>query len=137
MPALAEHDFDVSAMQRAFYKHARARARVRPRPRVPLSRRRRRDPFAQREPLITLTCPAAKDPEYAREYPGTSNVLLLAEGVCEWFERFRDDRYGSRSHEYKEFKARFEDMFLRRLYHYYPGTRGHVRGVEIGRRQFG
>eukprot|EP00976_Prorocentrum_cordatum_P016710 336308-Prorocentrum_minimum.AAC.1 len=45
------------------------------------------DPFRQARCLMTLTCPAAKDPLYQSEYPGTSNVLLLTEGLYdEWFQ---------------------------------------------------
>ena len=42
---------------------------------------------------MTLTCPAAKDPLYQEEYPGTSNVLLLVEGLYdEWFQVRRERR---------------------------------------------
>ena len=39
--------------------------------------------------------------------------------------------YGKRTEEYKAFKARFEDLFLQRLYKYYPKTRGHVIHIEL------
>ena len=34
-----------------------------------------------REPLVTITCPSAKDPWYPIEHPGRANALLLVEGL--------------------------------------------------------
>jgi phytoene dehydrogenase-like protein len=124
-PDLPKYDFDVSKMQRAFYA----------------------DPWCQKQPLITLTCPSAKDPLYDSLYPGQSNVLLLSEANSDWFRfegkqqeeqlqqlRVSDGKstHGHRSIKYKDLKARFEPLFLERLYKYYPKTRGHVKSIEIG-----
>lgn len=89
----------------------------------------------QEEPLITLTCPAAKDPLYGAELPGRSNVLLLAEGLKGWFTAGaggeQTGRHGARPADYKALKAKFEPMFLRRLYRYYPQCEGRVTHVEL------
>lgn len=92
-----------------------------------------RDPLggACRSPLVTITCPSAKDPWYVHNHPGRSNALLLVEGLPEWFKEFEGQSWGRRSEEYKAFKSRFEDIFLERLYRYYPKTRGHVTHVEL------
>lgn len=116
-PELPKYDYDITRMQKEFY----------------------RDPFSQKEPLITLTCPSAKDPAYEKDYPNTSNVLLLAEGMQDWFAGMPDvdaveggrTTHGKRSEEYKALKGKFEDMFLERLFKYYPKTRGHVSHIEL------
>lgn len=92
-----------------------------------------RDPLdgACREPLITITCPSAKDPWYVQQHPGRANALMLVEGLPEWFEAFEGESWGRRSKAYKAYKHRFEDMFLERLYRYYPKARGHVTHVEL------
>lgn len=85
-----------------------------------------------REALVTITCPSAKDPWYdGNTGGGRANVLLLAEGLSEWFAKFEGESWGRRSAEYKTMKARFEGLFLDRLYKYYPKARGHVTHVEL------
>ena len=57
-----------------------------------------RDPLdgACREPLVTITCPSAKDPWYAEEHPGRANALILVEGLPEWFDDFKDEAWWGR-----------------------------------------
>eukprot|EP01090_Pellita_catalonica_P016544 TRINITY_DN4760_c0_g2_i1.p1 TRINITY_DN4760_c0_g2~~TRINITY_DN4760_c0_g2_i1.p1 ORF type:complete len:464 (-),score=87.12 TRINITY_DN4760_c0_g2_i1:234-1478(-) len=110
MPELARYNYDISEMQEAFYA----------------------DPFSQKECLMTLTCPAAKDPEYEERFPEKSNVLLLTEAKWEWLAGHEDEQFGKRSEWYNSWKKKFEPMFLDRLYKYYPKTRGHVEKIEIG-----
>lgn len=112
MPALSHYDYDIQAMQDAFYA----------------------DPFCQEELggcLMTLTCPSAKDPRYADDLPGRSNVLLLIEGLPEWFEQYASSKHGRRDEGYTELKRRFEPMFLERLYRYYPKTCDKITHLEI------
>jgi phytoene dehydrogenase-like protein len=63
-------------------------------------------------------------------------VLLLVEGMHDWFAHLSDvqsaaDTYGRRSPDYEKMKAQFEEMFLERLYKYYPLTRDHVTHIEL------
>ena len=90
------------------------------------------DPFCQEEPLMTLTFPSSKDPLYQDRFPGKSNVLLLIEAREEWFEPFIDEEYKGRSEGYKAFKSQFEEMFLDRLFKYYPKCKDNVTHIEIG-----
>jgi hypothetical protein len=113
-PGLAEFDYDISNLERALFKDPKAYAR---------------------KALITLTCPSAKDPLYQDRYPGCSNVLLLAEADWSWFEKFDSTvKSGSeaREPEYKEFCKFWEEVFLERLYKYYPKAEGKVKSIHIG-----
>lgn len=109
-PELPQHDYDISKLQRAFYDK----------------------PFEHPGCLVTLTCPAAKDPLYSQHYPNTSNVLLLTEANIDWFDEMQTGHHGNRQEEYTEFKGRFEKLFLDRLFFYYPKCKGHVTRVDIG-----
>ena len=124
--ALPKFEYNASKMQESFYA----------------------DPFSQEDGcLVTLTAPCVKDPEYARDHPNTANVLLLTEGRWEWFksmnleevkawyEREGDEKpgiHGKRPEEYLQFKEKWKELFLKRLYMYYPKTKGHVERIEIG-----
>jgi len=110
---LPRFNFDVSDMQRAFYKN----------------------PQANSDALITLTSPSAKDPSYMRHHPGTSNMLLLAEGEWNWFKEFDSEAKSdspAREQKYLDMKKWWEDIFLERLYKYYPLTKGFVKNVFVG-----
>lgn len=123
---LPEYAYNPSKMQEAFYE----------------------DPFSQKDGcLVTLTAPCVKDPEYAREHPNTANVLLLTEGRWDWFKSMNLEEvyawynkesdkatgtHGKRPAEYLELKERWKELFLERLYMYFPKTRGHVERIEIG-----
>jgi len=110
---LPRFNFDVSEMQRAFY----------------------RDPKANSDALITLTSPSAKDPSYMRHHPGRSNMLLLAEGEWDWFKEFDSEAKSdspAREQKYIDMKKWWEDIFLERLYKYYPLTKGFVKTVFVG-----
>lgn len=115
---LPRFGFDPSKMQETFYN----------------------DPLPNaHDCLVTLTSPSAKDAKYGDMYPGTSNMLLLTEAKYEWFlpggvacSSASCGEHGHRAEEYKAFKSKWEDVFLQRLYRYYPKTRGHVTSIEIG-----
>lgn len=84
-----------------------------------------------RSPLVTITCPSAKDPWYGHEHPGRANALLLIEGLPEWFDEFKDEEWGRRSEAYKAMKQRFEDLFLERLYRYYPKVERCIMRIRL------
>jgi len=110
---LPRFNFDVSELQWAFHN----------------------DPKANSDALITLTSPSAKDPSYMRHHPGRSNMLLLAEGEWDWFKEFDSEAKSespAREQKYLDIKKWWEDVFLQRLYKYYPLTKGFVKNVFVG-----
>ena len=109
--SLPRFGYDVDAMQAAWYA----------------------DPLCGSvdAPLITLTCPCMKDyASFSRRFPGTANLILLAEGLDAWFPN-DSGSHGHRSEVYRELKARFEPLFLARLYEHYPLARGRVRRLDL------
>ena len=111
----ASYGYDVGAFSRDYYA----------------------DPFrdeardgAPFEPLITITCPSAKDPSRADD--PTSTAILLAEAVPEWTDpSWRASEPSARPASYLEFKSRWRRLFLERLHRHYPETRGRVRHAEV------
>ena len=62
-------------------------------------------------------------------------MLLLAEADWSWFEKFDSTiKSGSdaREPEYVEFCKFWEEVFLERLYKYYPKAEGKVKSIHIG-----
>ena len=111
----ASYGYDVGAFSRDYYA----------------------DPFrdeardgAPFEPLITITCPSAKDPSRADD--PTSTAILLAEAAPEWTDpSWRASEPNARPASYLEFKSRWRRLFLERLHRHYPKTRGRVRHAEV------
>jgi len=127
-PDLEKFDFDPSRMQEAFYEK----------------------PFEHADGcLMTLTAPCVKDPEYRKSHPNSANVLLLTEAKWSWFtdmnlEEVRahydnastpslsEGSHGKRPADYLEFKKKWEEIFLKRLFKYFPKAEGRVLSVQVG-----
>ena len=109
MPDLPKYNYNLSKMQEDFYAH----------------------PLNQPGCLVTLTCPSAKDVIYDEKYPNECNVLMLTEAKMTWFN-YPCGTHGNRTQEYKDFKAKFEQLFLERLYRIFPKTKNHVKAIEVG-----
>ena len=77
--------------------------------------------------------PCAKDSTWKTRYPGKSTAVILTLSKYDEFEKWKSERPGNRSDEYKEKKKRYGDRILEEgLYHYYPKTRGRVTYCEVG-----
>ena len=109
MPDLPNYNYDLSKMQEDFYDN----------------------PLNQKGCLVTLTCPSAKDAIYDEKFPNECNVLMLTEAKYSWFD-YSCGTHGNRNQKYKDFKAKFEELFLDRLYKIFPKTQNHVKSIEIG-----
>jgi len=113
-PGAASLDYDITVLQHRLYQNP--------------------DEFAKHA-LVWLTVPCMKDKTYAERYPGKSNLLLLAEAQWEWFKDFDSTRPSPSSERepgYLRIKQLWKDVFLERVYKYFPKTRGHVSHIEIG-----
>jgi all-trans-retinol 13,14-reductase len=77
--------------------------------------------------------PCAKDSTWKTRYPGKSTAVILTLSKYDEFEKWKTERPGNRSDEYKAKKKRYGDRILEEgLYHYYPKTKGKVTYCEVG-----
>ena len=82
-------------------------------------------------PLIYISFPSAKDPDFERRRPGRATIEIVAPGPYEWFERWAGTTWGQRGDDYEALKARLTDPLLEALYAKLPQLRGAVDFHEL------
>jgi all-trans-retinol 13,14-reductase len=82
-------------------------------------------------PVVYLSFPSAKDPDYLRRHPGTATIEIVAPAPYEWFEKWKGTIWGKRGDDYEELKARLGERLMRHVYDKLPQLEGKVDYYEV------
>jgi all-trans-retinol 13,14-reductase len=82
-------------------------------------------------PLLYVSFPSAKDPDFGRRHPGRATVDVITMAKWEWFARWQDTNWHKRGQDYEAFKQRFVDRMLEALFARVPQLRGQVDHAEL------
>ena len=82
-------------------------------------------------PIVYLSFPSAKDPDYENRHPGTATIEIVAPAPYEWFAKWRDETWGKRGEDYESLKSKFGDRLMDTLYQKLPQVRGKVDYYEV------
>jgi all-trans-retinol 13,14-reductase len=82
-------------------------------------------------PVVYISFPSAKDPDYENRHPGTSTIEIVAPAPYEWFEKWRDETWGQRGDDYEALKQEFGERLMKVLYDKVPQARGKVDYWEV------
>ena len=82
-------------------------------------------------PLVYISFPSAKDPEWSERYPGNSTIDILSVMPYEIFEKWEGTRWMKRPEEYNELKEELSTRLLNELYKLEPQTKGKVVHYEL------
>ncbi|HSO04931.1 MAG TPA: NAD(P)/FAD-dependent oxidoreductase [Candidatus Limnocylindrales bacterium] len=82
-------------------------------------------------PMVYVSFPAAKDPDFERLHPGRSTVDVITAAPYAWFEQWEGSRWKRRSAEYDAFKDRLAERMMEALFEQMPQLRGKVAFFEI------
>ena len=82
-------------------------------------------------PVVYLSFPSAKDPDFNRRHPGKSTIEAITLGPATPFDRWKNTSWKKRGAEYEELKASLSERLLDTLYKHAPGTRGKVDIAEL------
>lgn len=82
-------------------------------------------------PVVYISFPSAKDPDYLNRHPGTATIEIVAPAPYKWFSKWRDETWGKRGGEYDAFKARLGERLMQHLYDKVPNVRGKVDYFEV------
>ena len=82
-------------------------------------------------PVVYLSFPSAKDPDFDRRYPGHSTVEAVTLGPYAPFQAWEKTSWKKRGAEYDELKASLSERLLHTLHKHAPGTRGKVEIAEL------
>jgi all-trans-retinol 13,14-reductase len=86
---------------------------------------------AQPIPVVYISFPSAKDPDFARRYPGKATIEIVAPVNYAWFERWQDTIWGKRGDDYEACKAEWGERLMAVLYEKLPQLRGKVDYMEV------
>ncbi|MDH3416966.1 MAG: FAD-dependent oxidoreductase, partial [Gammaproteobacteria bacterium] len=82
-------------------------------------------------PVVYISFPSAKDPDYLRRHPGTATIEIVAPAPYAWFEQWHGSTWGKRGDDYEAFKKELGDRLMRHLYDKLPQLEGKVDYFEV------
>ncbi len=82
-------------------------------------------------PVVYISFPSAKDPDFTRRHPGRSTIEIVAPAPYAWFERWAGSTWGQRGDDYESYKATLGERLLEYLYQKLPQLRGRVDYYEV------
>ena len=82
-------------------------------------------------PIVYISFPSAKDPDYENRHPGTATIEIVAPAPYERFEQWRDETWGKRGEDYEAFKEALGSRLMEYLYDKLPQLRGRVDYYEV------
>jgi len=82
-------------------------------------------------PIVYISFPSAKDPDYENRHPGTATIEIVAPAPYERFEQWRDETWGKRGEDYEAFKEALGSRLMEYLYDKLPQLRDRVDYYEV------
>jgi len=82
-------------------------------------------------PVVYISFPSAKDPDYLRRHPGTATIEIVAPAPYDWFEPWSGTTWGKRGDEYEALKRELGERLMRHLYARLPKLEGRVDYYEV------
>ncbi len=82
-------------------------------------------------PVVYISFPSAKDPDYENRHPGTATIEIVAPAPYEWFEQWEGTTWGKRGESYEAFKTELGERLMRYLYDKLPQLEGQVDYYEV------
>jgi all-trans-retinol 13,14-reductase len=82
-------------------------------------------------PVVYISFPSAKDPDYLNRHPGTATIEIVAPAPYEWFEKWKGTTWGKRGDHYETFKEELVSRLMQQLYDKLPQLEGKVDYYEL------
>ncbi len=82
-------------------------------------------------PVVYISFPSAKDPEFERNHPGRATLEAVVFAPYEWFARWEDSRWKHRAADYDAFKQALADRIQREVERNVPAIAGKIDRAEL------
>lgn len=82
-------------------------------------------------PGLFISFPSAKDPQFARRYPGRATIEVVTLAPFQWFERWAETRWKRRGPDYDAVKQRLAERLRMELERHVPAVRGRIEYSEL------
>lgn len=86
----------------------------------------------QEFPVIYVSFPAAKDPDWTNRYPGKSTIDIITLLPYDIFTSWEDSKWMKRGEDYESFKEKISQRLLEKLYEHLPQVKGKITHYELG-----
>jgi all-trans-retinol 13,14-reductase len=90
-----------------------------------------KDPEKEEFPVVYISFPAAKDPDFQNRYPGKSTIEIITLSDYSAFKKWESASWKNRGQEYEELKERYSQRLLKKLYKQLPQLEGKVDYYEL------
>jgi len=82
-------------------------------------------------PVGYLSFPSAKDPDFARRYPGRATIEVIGVAPWDWFARWDGSPWKKRGDDYETFKRRLAERLTEVLIRRVPSVAGAIDHAEL------
>ena len=82
-------------------------------------------------PVVYISFPSAKDPDYERRRPGTATIEIVAPAPFEWFKKWQGTTWGKRGDDYEAFKTQLGERLMRHLFDKLPQLKDKIDYYEV------
>ncbi|MBZ5607350.1 MAG: NAD(P)/FAD-dependent oxidoreductase [Acidobacteriia bacterium] len=82
-------------------------------------------------PVLFISFPSAKDPEFEQRHPGRETIEVVTLARQEWFRAFEGTRWHHRGPDYDALKRRFAERMRAELEQHVPAVRGRIEHCEL------
>jgi all-trans-retinol 13,14-reductase len=82
-------------------------------------------------PVVYVSFPSAKDPDYLSRHPGTATIEIVAPAPYGMFEKWKGTTWGKRGADYEALKSELSERLLGQLYEKLPGLEGRIDYHEL------
>lgn len=86
----------------------------------------------QEFPVIYISFPAAKDPDWTNRYPGKSTIDIITLLPYDIFSSWDGSKWMKRGEDYEELKESISKRLLEKLYEQLPQVKGKITHYELG-----
>ena len=87
--------------------------------------------LSQPFPVVYLSFPSAKDPDWSNRYPDKSSIDIITLVPYETFEKWSDTSWKKRGDEYEAIKENIAQRLLKELYKQLPQVEGKINCYEL------
>jgi len=82
-------------------------------------------------PLVYVSFPAAKDPDWSNRYPGKSTIDIITLLPYKVFKKWEGSRWMKRGDDYKELKEQISQRLLKELFKQLPHLKDKIECYEL------
>lgn len=82
-------------------------------------------------PVVYISFPSTKDPQWSTHFPGKSTVEIVSITHSHWFEQWQETEWNNRGDEYLAYKEALSEKLLNKLYEREPQLKGKLDYYEL------